>query len=131
MIVLDASATVEFLLGSQRGQRIGDRLGVRDRDNHAPHLMDIEVAHVLRRAADQGRLSETRAREALVHLAQLRLTRWAHDTLLPRVWSLRHNATAYDAAYLALAEALGAPLLTCDASLADLPGHDATVEVVV
>jgi predicted nucleic acid-binding protein len=93
-------------------------------------VLDLEVAQVLRHTASSGALSARRGRAALEDLADLDLHRYPHDILLPRIWALRANATAYDAAYLALAEVLGAPLLTCDALLARASGHRARVEVV-
>ena len=96
---------------------------------HAPHLLDLEVLQVLRRYAAAGEISAERAREALDDLAAFRLRRWAHEPLTLRIWDLRQNLTAYDAAYVALAEALGAPLLTRDRRLASAPGIRARVEV--
>ena len=97
---------------------------------HAPHLVDLEVAQALRRYAASGQISGDRGREALNDLAALRLVRWPHDALIPRIWTLRENLTAYDAAYVALAEALDAPLLTRDRRLAASSGHRAKVEFV-
>ena len=96
---------------------------------HAPHLIDIEVAHVLRRYASAGDMSAERGREALEDLADLSLRRYPHEVLLPRVWELRANLSAYDAIYVALAEALDAPLFTRDRRLAGAPGHHARVEL--
>lgn len=129
MIVVDASAVLEVLL------RTGGAEGVEARifggeTLHAPHLLDLEVAQVIRRYARSGELSARRGREALDDLEALRIERYPHYLFLARVWSLRANATAYDACYLALAEALGAPLLTRDRRLAGVPGHEARVEVV-
>jgi predicted nucleic acid-binding protein len=89
----------------------------------------VEVAQVLRRYARSGELSPERGKEALADLADLPLHRYSHEPLLPRVWELRDNLTAYDAVYLALAEALLAPLVTCDSKLAAAPIHTADVEV--
>ena len=97
---------------------------------HAPHLIDLEIAQVLRRYCMSNEIRAERAEEALADLEILGIYRHSHDLLLPRVWQLRHNVTAYDAAYLALAEALSAPLLTADRRLARAPGHWATVEVL-
>jgi predicted nucleic acid-binding protein len=96
---------------------------------HAPHLLDVEVAQVLRRYSVAGNITPERGRQALTDLVDFPIHRSPHDVLLPRIWELRHNVTAYDAAYLALAEALAAPLVTCDARLASAPGHAARVEV--
>ena len=97
---------------------------------HAPHLLDVEVAQVLRRLERAGAVGERRAGEALDDLRALRLVRHEHLPLLTRAWALRHNLSAYDALYVALAEGLGAPLLTLDRRLADAPGHGAEVRVV-
>jgi predicted nucleic acid-binding protein len=130
LIVVDASAALELVLGTPRGQLLADRFFAPGETLHAPHLIDLETAQVLRRYASAGEISAERGRQALADLADLPLTRYPHAVLLPRVWELRHNATAYDAAYLALAEALDAPLVTADARLATAAGHTAVVEVV-
>jgi len=129
LIAVDASAILEVLLRTDRGDRIEDRLLSRGESLHAPHLLDVEVAQVLRRYAAAGRLTSDRGLEALADLSDLPIHRYPHDVLLPRIWELRHNVTAYDAAYLALAETLAAPLVTCDGRLASAPGHAARVEV--
>ncbi len=97
---------------------------------HAPHLLDLEVAQVLRRQLRVGALDESRGRRALDDLRALRIARYAHDIFLHRIWQLRDSVTAYDAAYLALAEALAAPLLTLDVRLSRSRGHRARVEVI-
>ena len=129
MIVLDASAVIELLLQTATGKRVARRIAARSQGLHSPHLVDVEVLQVLRRWEARGALSSDRAAEAVVDLAQLDLRRHPHDVLSSRIWELRANVTAYDAAYLALAEALRAPLLTTDGRLARAPGHRATVEV--
>jgi predicted nucleic acid-binding protein len=129
LIVVDASAMLEVLLRTETGARVEDRLLRRGESLHAPHLLDVEVAQVLRRYAAAGELTPERGRDALVDLADFPVHRYPHDVLLPRIWELRHNVTAYDAAYLALAEVLGARLVTCDARLASAPRHAARVEV--
>ena len=129
MIVVDASVVVELLLATPDAPRILDRLLGAGEPLHAPHLLDVEVLQVLRRYAARGTLSSARADEALRVLGDLPLTRHAHGPFLERVWSLRANLTTYDAAYVALAEALDATLLTRDARLASAPGHRARVEV--
>lgn len=130
MIVLDASAALELLLNTGRGARVAERIAPARESLHAPHLIDLEVAQVLRRAESRGRISAARAGEALLDLRALDLERYAHDLFLGRIWELRANASAYDAAYLALAEVLDAPLLTADARLAGTPGTTARLEVV-
>jgi predicted nucleic acid-binding protein len=97
---------------------------------HAPHLLDLEVAQALRRYAAAGLIDAETGRAALDRLDLLGIERYAHVELLPRVWSLRANLSAYDAAYVVLAEALGAPLLTCDRALSRSPGHTARIELV-
>lgn len=129
MIVVDASAMVELLLDTELGRRVDERiLGVDSR--HAPHLLDVEVTQVLRRFALAGQVSVARAREAIDDLTSFPMARHGHASLLERVFELRTNLTAYDAVYLALAEALTATLVTCDKALAKAPGSRARVEVI-
>lgn len=130
MIVIDASALLEVLLVTPAALGIEDRLFAPDQTLHAPHLIDLEVAQVLRRYCASGELEPGRAQEALDDLAAFALQRYPHDLFLPRVWELRHNITAYDAAYIALAEELSAPLLTADQHLARAPGHRAKIELL-
>lgn len=129
MIVVDASVVVEVLLRSDAGTALEERLFEGDDPLHAPHMLDVEVAHALRRCAARGDLDERQGRDALADLAAMSIERHRHQPLLERIWQLRHNLTAYDAAYLALAERLGAPLLTCDAGLASVAGHRARIEL--
>ena len=129
MIVLDASATVDWLLQTSAGRHIEQRIYSAKNSLHAPHLLDIEVAQVFRRLVREGAVSAQRADEALRDLLDLRLVRYPHWLVLPRVWQLRHNLSAFDAAYVALAEKLGAPLITRDGRLATAPGHAATIEL--
>ena len=130
MIVVDASAVLEMLLQTQAAARVEQWLFDLDHTLHAPHLIDIEVTQVLRRYAAIGEISHLRGRMAVADLADLRLNRYPHDFLLPRVWELRGNLTAYDAVYVALAEVLDAPLLTRDRRIATVAGHRARVELV-
>jgi predicted nucleic acid-binding protein len=130
VIVLDASAAIEWLLQTRVGARVEARLFQQEDTLHAPHLVDIEVAQVLRRYAMAGILTDERGRQALEDLDDLALTRYPHVALVERIWQLRANLTAYDAAYVALAEALEAPLVTCDRRIASAPGHRARVELV-
>jgi predicted nucleic acid-binding protein len=129
MIVLDASAALEWLLQTDAGLRVDARISAGE-TLHAPHLLDIEVAQVLRRFVLAGAVRPPRAAEALEDLMDLAVVRYPHDVFRWRVWALRDNLTAYDAAYVALAEALDATLVTCDARLAEAPGHHARVEVL-
>lgn len=130
MIVLDASAAVEFLLRTEAGIALTGRLLAPETSLHAPYLLDVEVAQVLRRFSLRGEIEPDRARQALEDLADLPVERYPHEILLPRIWALRENLTAYDAAYVALAEVLGATLLTRDARISRASGHHARVEVV-
>ena len=130
MIVLDASVVIDWLIRSSAAQRIESRIFSRNQSLHAPELLDLEVAQVLRRLVREDTLSTSRAETAIEDLLEIRITRYPHSVLLPRIWQLRHNLSAYDAAYVVLAERLGATLLTRDARLASAPGHSATVEVM-
>jgi predicted nucleic acid-binding protein len=131
VIVVDASALLEFLLQTALGTSVEARL-FRDGDEfHAPHLADVEVTQALRRLVRAGEVSPARAAEAIADLADLDLHRHPHLDLLTRAWKLRENVTAYDAMYVALAEALNAPLVTCDRPLASAAGHTATIEAIV
>jgi predicted nucleic acid-binding protein len=129
MIVLDASAAVDWLLQTSAGQSIEKRIYSRNETLHAPHLLDLEVTQVLRRLATQGVLSAHRADEAVRDLLDLFITRYPHLVLLTRIWQLRHNFSAYDAAYIVLAKNLGAALVTRDARLGSASGHAASVEL--
>jgi predicted nucleic acid-binding protein len=130
VIVVDASALLEILLRTPAGDDVEDRLFAPGKTLHAPHLIDIEAAQVIRRYTANGDIDAERGRLALDDLADFPLRRYPHDFLLSRIWSLRNNLTAYDAAYVALAEALDAPLLTRDRRLAAAPGHVATIILV-
>jgi predicted nucleic acid-binding protein len=129
VIVVDASAILELLLRAPAAAAVERRLFGGRETLHAPHLLDVEVAHVLRRYAFAGDMSAERGREALDDLESLSVHRYPHGVLLARVWELRANLTAYDAVYVALAEALDAPLLTRDRRLAGAAGHRARVEM--
>jgi len=130
LIVLDASVVVEALLGTgPRSERIRRKIEEPRQSLHVPHLMDIEVLHTLRRCILRGEISRRRGDEAFEDLTNVAFERYPHGPLLDRIWGLKGNLTAYDAAYVALAEALGAPLVTTDARLARAPGIRAEVEV--
>jgi predicted nucleic acid-binding protein len=119
VIVVDASALLEVLLRTPAAEAVETRLFDEPRQSlHAPHLLDLEVTQVLRRYAAIGEIDEQRGTAALADLVDFPIRRYPHDFLLTRVWSLRSNFTAYDAVYVALAEALNARLLTRDQRLA-------------
>ena len=118
MIVLDASAVIDWLLQTAVGREIEERIYAQAESLHAPHLLDLEVAQVLRRLVREGGVSAPRADQAIQDLLDLRIARYPHFVFLLRVWRLRDNFSAYDAAYLALTEKLGATLITRDARLA-------------
>ena len=130
MIVLDASALLEMLLRTSLADRLMERaFGAAER-MHAPHLIDIEVTQVLRRLVQRKDATQVRAAQALLDMAGLIIERHEHQLLVSRVWQLRNSMSAYDGMYVALAEALDAPLLTCDARLAGAHGHSARIELV-
>ena len=95
----------------------------------APHLLDLEFLHVLRRLVRLGAVTEDRAADARTDFAELAVTRYPHEPLADRIWELRFNLTAYDASFVALAEALGVALITCDAALRTAPGITAAIEL--
>jgi predicted nucleic acid-binding protein len=128
VIVLDASAAVDLLLelepqASWVARRLRD-----DPHLHAPSLIDLEVASALRKLVRRRVISPARGRISLRDLAATPIDRYPPTALLERVWDLRGSLTAYDAAYVALAEALGAVLLTTDDLLARSRGHRAVIE---
>jgi predicted nucleic acid-binding protein len=128
VIVLDASAAVELLLNTGLGSAVAARVG--REPVHAPHLLVVEVAQALRRLAAGGEVAAERGAAALTDLRDLGVEHHDHLVVVDRAWELRANVTAYDAMYVALAELLDAPLVTCDGRLATAPGHGARVEVV-
>jgi predicted nucleic acid-binding protein len=130
MIVVDASALLELLFRTPTGLAVEARMLREGETVHAPALIDLEVAQVLRRYVGRGDIAEPRARVSIDLLVRFPMERYSHEPLLPRIWALRGNMTAYDAAYVALAEGLRAPLVTCDAKLAAAPGVRAPVELI-
>lgn len=128
MIVLDASVVVALVLGLDGAEAVLQRIADPRVTLHAPHLLDVEVAQVVRRYAAGREVTTRRAAEALDDLAGLDIERYGHTPLLGQVWALRRNLTAYDAVYVALAMAIDAPLLTFDDRIARAPGLRVTVE---
>lgn len=130
MIVADASVVVDYLLGgtSPAGDALAEVFAERE-PVCAPHLLDVEVAQVLRRYAQRGEVDQDLARTLVEELTELPITRYEHRALVARAFELRANVTMYDAVYLVLAEVLDAPLLTADTALGDVPGSSAVVEV--
>jgi predicted nucleic acid-binding protein len=129
VIVPDASVVVELLLGTPRAPRVSERLFAGE-SLHVPELLDLEVTQALRRYYLMGDLTAQRGVEALEDLAALPLRRYPHEPFLGRVWALRRNVSAYDAAYVALAEALHATLITRDSCLASASGPKAAIELL-
>ena len=129
MIVVDASAVLDVLLRTGRAAGVEARIFRRTETLHAPHLLDLEVLQVLRRYAQRD-MSLDRAQLAISDFLDFPITRYPHDLFVHRIWEMRTRLTAYDAAYVALAEALDAPLLTCDARLARSRGHSARIELI-
>ena len=130
MIVIDASALMEILLATGVGARVRARIFGDEDTLHAPHLLDLEVLHALRRYCLFGEMAPDRAAQALAVLSDFRIVRHPHEPYVQRIWQLRHNLTAYDAAYVALAEALASPLITRDGRLASAHGHRAKIELI-
>jgi predicted nucleic acid-binding protein len=128
VLVVDTSAVLEAIVATNPAPDLIERLAG-DGDLHVPHLIDIEVLHALRRLNARGQLSDERASDARTDFRDLALIRYPHLALSDRIWELRHNLTTYDAAYVALAETLEVPLITCDAHLTHAPGHSAEVEL--
>ena len=102
MLVVDASAVTELLLGRPAGEPVAAALQAHDFDLHAPQLVDVEVLSALRRVVAAGHATPGRAAEAVADLLDLPLRRYPHEDLVPRIWALRENFSAYDATYLAL-----------------------------
>jgi predicted nucleic acid-binding protein len=127
VIVLDASVVVELLMNGDMAAMIREELSKNDELFLVPHLIDVEVVSAIRRMALAQRLDKHRIQEYLEDLALLPAERYSHTPLLGRIWELRHNFTAYDATYIALAEATNSVLFTCDGKLR--VGHRARVVV--
>ena len=133
MLVVDASAVVELLLGRAAAGQVERHVVAHDYMLHAPHLLDVEVLSALRRIVASGQATSDRGAEALADLSDLPIERYPHDPLMPRAWELKDNLSAYDATYLALAELLGedgATLLTADARFADAARQHGSADVL-
>ncbi len=127
MLVIDCSAAINALVEPRSAALVERLSGVREL--HAPHLLDVEMLHALRRLVGIGKLTTERAEYVLQDFAALRIRRYSHRPLADRIWALRENLTAYDAAFVSLAETLALPVVTCDARLASAPVHEAKIEV--
>jgi len=133
MLVVDASAATELLLGRPAARHVDELFAVHAFDLHVPHLFDVEVISALRRAVALGEASAIRGAEALIDLFDLPLERYPHTVLMPRVWALRENLSAYDATYLALAESVtgdGASLVTADRRFARAARDQSDIDVL-
>ena len=128
MLVVDTSAVLDALGGDPPSPGLVNRLESGG-ELGAPYLVDVEVLHALRRQVRRGELSLDRATDIRTDFADLALTRYPHEPLNDRIWELRENLTASDASFVALAEILGAPLVTCDAALAVAPGVGVVAEL--
>ena len=125
MRVVDAGVIVELVANDLDPGRLGDE------ELAVPHLIDSEVTNVLRRLVVQEVLTARQATFALDGFTRLELTRFPADWLRPRMWALRHDLSAYDATYVALAEMIGATaLLTNDTRLANAPGVNCPIELI-
>jgi len=130
VLVIDASALLELLLRTGLADRLMHRALDPATRLHAPHLVDVEVLQGLRRLLHRKQITALRAEQVLEDLSQLLIERHPHQPLIARIWEMRDSLSAYDSAYVALAEALAAPLLTCDGKLARAHGHRAAIELV-
>lgn len=128
MLVVDTSAILHALIGKPRDERLARRLS-EDGDLHAPHLIDVELLHALRGLLQGGKLGPERVQDVRTGLRELTIVRYPHSPLADRAWDLRHNLTVCDGVFIALSEALGAVLVTCDAAMASVPGSTAMVEL--
>ena len=130
MIVLDASAGIDFLLRLEPGYTgVRNRVAGANGNVHVPQLFDLEVVHALRRYERRKLVPISRIETAFKKLQSLRFVRYPPGAFLEQIWQLRANVTTYDATYLVLAEALAAPLVTTDGRLSRVPGLRARVEV--
>ena len=129
MLVVDASCLYEVVVDGDRADAVRRRL-VADPDHVAPHIVDVEVVSVIRREHLRGRLDATAAALAVDDLRDWPGQRYGHQALLNRIWALRATVRGWDAAYVALAEALDATLITADSRLSAAAGPRCEIEVV-
>ncbi len=130
LVVVDASAIVDFIVGPHAHSHVGDILQQDPGALNAPEIIDLEVLSAFRQMVFEHRLDAERASMAVVDFMALPIERHSHEYLVRRIWELRANLTPYDASYIALAELLDVPLLTRDARLARTPGHTARIEYI-
>jgi predicted nucleic acid-binding protein len=130
MLVIDASLAVELSLHTPKGAHAAEIALQSGEELHAPHLIDIEFAHALRRLVLSNEIEGAAGMQALQDFEDLRLDRHPHSVFLPRIWELRNSVSAYDGAYIALSEILHAPLLTCDGRLSRSHGHRAEIRII-
>ncbi len=130
MLVLDASIVIELLVNGRRASSIRQRLEHSTESWHAPQLIDVEVVQVLRRYVRRGWIVTEHGETAIHALRDFDMVRHEHRWLLSRVWQHRNNLTAYDAVYLALAEALPARLMTADRAFEAVASNQVTVELI-
>ena len=130
MIVVDSSVILEVLLRTKSAQAIEKKIFSKGQTLHAPHLIDLEIAQVIRRYTSASEITPERGSQAIEDLIDFRISRYPHDILLSRIWDLRSNMTAYDAAYVTLAEVLNVPLFTRDARLARSVGSRAKIQLI-
>lgn len=128
VLVVDTSAILEVLAARDPAPGLVERLAD-DGDLHAPHLIDVEILQALRRMVRREEISEDRAADVRSDFADTAIVRYGHPPLSDRMWELRHNLSAYDAAFVTLAELLAVPLVTCDGRIASAAGHDARIEL--
>lgn len=128
MLVVDTSAILDAIAAREPAPGLTARLS-EDGDLHAPHLIDIELLHALRGMMMRDEITAERAQDARADFADTSLLRYPHEPLSDRIWELRHNLSAYDAAFVALAETLEVPLITCDGRLASSSAHNAQIEL--
>lgn len=130
MIIIDASLALDIAIATPAGADLRDRLSDDRRALAAPEVIELEVLQTLRRLTRGGHLELSRAAEAIRIFTALEIERFSHRPIGPRIWALRENLTAYDAAYFALAELLDAPLWTRDGKFRSVPGHGVRIEVL-